>query len=206
MLNSPVGLGVLKIDFDLGVRNYFLKLYMSNTWMGFPGVLVHKESTCDTGDARTQVQSLGWGDTLKEGMEPTPVFLPGESPWTEEPDGLQSMGLQIVGHIWSSWACTHAIHEYILVVKESMIHEYTEEIEISHDHRLNLDAGYSVTHSVVSDSVISWTVALQATLSTELSMGFSRWEYWSAQPFPSPEDHADPGIEPESPALQADSF
>ena len=28
----------------------------------------------------------------------TPVFLPGESPWAEEPDGLQSMGLQRVGH------------------------------------------------------------------------------------------------------------
>ena len=27
--------------------------------------------------------------------QPTPVFLPGESPWTEEPGGLQSMGLQI---------------------------------------------------------------------------------------------------------------
>ena len=29
---------------------------------------------------------------------PTPVFLPGEPPWTEEPGGLQSMGLQRVGH------------------------------------------------------------------------------------------------------------
>jgi len=27
-------------------------------------------------------------------MQPTPVFLPGESPWKEEPGGLQSMGLQ----------------------------------------------------------------------------------------------------------------
>ena len=31
---------------------------------------------------------------------PTPVFLPGEPPWTEEPGGLQSMGLQRVGHNW----------------------------------------------------------------------------------------------------------
>ena len=28
----------------------------------------------------------------------TPIFLPGESPWTEEPDGLKSMGSQIVKH------------------------------------------------------------------------------------------------------------
>ena len=31
---------------------------------------------------------------------PTPLFLPGESPWTEEPGGLQSMGLQRVGDNW----------------------------------------------------------------------------------------------------------
>ena len=37
-------------------------------------------------------------------------------------------------------------------------------------------------------------------------MGFSRPEYWSGQPIPSPADLPDPGIEPESPALQADSL
>ena len=36
-------------------------------------------------------------------------------------------------------------------------------------------------------------------------MGFPRQEYWSGLPFPSPEDLPDPGIEPGSPALQADS-
>ena len=39
--------------------------------------------------------SLGWEDPLEEGM--ASVFLPGESPWTEEPGGLQSMGSQKVG-------------------------------------------------------------------------------------------------------------
>ena len=38
------------------------------------------------------VQSLSSEDPLEEGMQPTPVFLPGESPWTEEPGGLQSQG------------------------------------------------------------------------------------------------------------------
>ena len=46
------------------------------------------------------------------------------------------------------------------------------------------------------------TVARQAPL----SMGFSRQEYWSGLPFPYPEDLPDPGIEPVSPALQADSL
>ena len=45
--------------------------------------------------------------------------------------------------------------------------------------------------------VISWTVAHQAPP----SMGFSRQEYWSGLPFPSPEDLPDPGIELGSPTL-----
>ena len=39
-----------------------------------------------------------------------------------------------------------------------------------------------------------------------LSMKFSRQEYWSGLPFPSPGDLSDPGMEPGSPALQADSL
>ena len=39
-----------------------------------------------------------------------------------------------------------------------------------------------------------------------LSMGFSRQEYWSGLPFPSPGDLPDPGTEPESPTLQAVSL
>ena len=46
----------------------------------------------------TWVRSLGWEVPLEEGMATTPVFLPGESPGTEEPGELQSMGLQRVEH------------------------------------------------------------------------------------------------------------
>ena len=31
----------------------------------------------------TRLLSLGWEDPLEEGMQPTPVFLPGKSPWTD---------------------------------------------------------------------------------------------------------------------------
>ena len=47
---------------------------------------------------------------------------------------------------------------------------------------------------------IPWIVAHQ----DPLSMGFSKQEYWSGVLFPSPEDLPNPGIEPGSPALQAD--
>ena len=47
-----------------------------------------------------------------------------------------------------------------------------------------------------------WTVACQAPL----SMGFSKQEYWSGLPFPSPGDLPDLGIKPRSLTLQADSL
>ena len=59
-----------------------------------------------------------------------------------------------------------------------------------------------VSCSVLSDSEIPQTVAHQAPL----SIWFSRKEYWSGLPFPSPGDLPNPGIEPRSLALQADSL
>ena len=50
--------------------------------------------------------------------------------------------------------------------------------------------------------VTLWTVAYQASP----SMGFSRQEYWSRLPFPSPGDLPDPGIEPRSPTSEADAL
>ena len=44
----------------------------------------------------TWVQSLGWEDPLEAGMGTHSSILTEESPWTEEPGGLQSMGLQRV--------------------------------------------------------------------------------------------------------------
>ena len=47
-----------------------------------------------------------------------------------------------------------------------------------------------------------WTVGYQPPP----SMRFSRQKHWSGLPFPSPRDLPDPGIEPGSPELQADSL
>ena len=55
----------------------------------------------------------------------------------------------------------------------------------------------SESRSVMSDSVIPWTIQ---------SLEFSRPEYWSGYPFPSPGDLPNPGIEPGSPALQVYSL
>ena len=58
-----------------------------------------------------------------------------------------------------------------------------------------------VSHSVMSDSLEPMDCSPPAS---SLSMEFSRQEYWSGLPFPSPLPN--PGIKPESPALQADSL
>ena len=60
----------------------------------FPGGSDLKESACNAGDLGS-IPGLGrfpW----RRAWQPTPVFLAGESQWTEEPSGLQSIGLQRV--------------------------------------------------------------------------------------------------------------
>ena len=57
-----------------------------------------------------------------------------------------------------------------------------------------IDKYFKFSCSVMSDPVTPWAIGYQAPLFT----GFSRQEYWSGLPFPSPEDLPDPGIEPKS--------
>ena len=47
---------------------------------------------------KTWLRSLGWEDPLEEGMATHSIILAWRIPWTEEPGGLQSMGLQRVRH------------------------------------------------------------------------------------------------------------
>ena len=71
----------------------------------------------------------------------------------------------------------------------------------------SVEIGHMVKRRVKSLSrvrllVTPWTIAYQASQ----TMGFSRQEYWSGLPFPSPGDLLDPGIKPGSPALQTDTL
>ena len=65
-----------------------------------------------------------------------------------------------------------------------------------------MDGGGGLVTKSCSTLETPGTVAFQVPL----SMGFSRQEYWSGLPFPSPGDFPNPGIEPRSPALQVDSL
>ena len=57
-----------------------------------------KEWACQCGRYEMWVQSLRQEDPLKEGVTTHSSILAWKTPWTEEPGGLQSMGLQRVGH------------------------------------------------------------------------------------------------------------
>ena len=59
---------------------------------------------------------------------------------------------------------------------------------------------------LVTQSNLTLSDPMDCSLLAPLSMEFSKHEYWSGLPFPSPGDLPDPGIEPMSPELQADSL
>ena len=72
---------------------------------GFPGGASGKEPACQCMRPKRQgfdpwVRKMPW----RRAWQPTPVFLPGESPRTEEPGRLQPMGSQRVRHDQSNWA------------------------------------------------------------------------------------------------------
>ena len=133
-------------------------------------------------------------------------------------------------------ACTHSLHSlthnnlYLLLDNSPHLllpisHGYLAILQVDHTQQLSILVLLPWTCSFVfftfweyhqiascqlqTVSVLvaqpfatSWAVAPQAPLSIE----FSRQEYWSGQPFPSPGELPYPGIELKSPALQADPF
>ena len=77
--------------------------------LGFSSLASHaaqvvKFLPANAGDIRDKVRSLGWEDPLEEEMATHSNIFAWEIPWTEEPGGLQSMGLQ---RVWPNWAHTH---------------------------------------------------------------------------------------------------
>ena len=78
--------------------------------VGFSGGSDGKESTCNSGDLGS-IPGLGRSPGGRHGNPlQYSIFLPGESPWTNVPGRLQSMGSQRVKHSWEI-KCTHT-HTY----------------------------------------------------------------------------------------------
>ena len=84
----------------------------SKAWWGFPGCANVKNLPANAGEVgvadlfpfpRYSLGKICW----RRAWQPTLVFLPGESPRTEEPGGLKSIGSQRVKHNWSDLAHKH---------------------------------------------------------------------------------------------------
>ena len=88
----------------------------------------------------TWVQSLGWEDILQEGMATYSKFLPGESPWTEKPISLQSMGSQRVRHDWVTkhtwWFTVTKIIQLFCIFK--ICWEVRSQVFSTHKNTLNV--------------------------------------------------------------------
>ena len=77
------------------------------------------------GDIELWVQSLDWEDPLEKGMATHYSILPWRIPWTEEPDGLQSIGSHRVRHDWSDLTYKHIyVCMYMLLQKSLLFANY----------------------------------------------------------------------------------
>ena len=86
-------------------------------WRWLPGGSDGKESACNAGDLGS-IPGLGRSPGGGHG-NPLQVFLPGESPWTEEPGGLKSMGSQRVRHNWVTKLSTQLKTSLTWEIKET---------------------------------------------------------------------------------------
>ena len=83
--------------------------------LGSPGGTSGKASPASAGDIRDAGSISGLGKApCRRAEQPTPVFLPGESPRTEKPGGLLSMGWQRVRHDWATKHSTESTTQSLL--------------------------------------------------------------------------------------------
>ena len=75
-----------RVNWEIGIDIYIL--------LNIKYILYIEKSACNAGDTDPWVRKIPW----RRKWQPTPVFLPGKPPWTEEPGSLQSMALQRTGH------------------------------------------------------------------------------------------------------------
>ena len=90
-------------------------LSSTRQWRGFPGGSSGKEPACQCRRYKSHgfdpwIRKIPW----RRARQSTAVFSPGESPWTEEPGGLQAVGSQRVEHNWSNLAHMHPGNDRLL--------------------------------------------------------------------------------------------
>ena len=77
-----------------------LAFWRTHTSSYYSGGSVVKNLPANVGDEGLQVRSLGWEDPPEEGMQPTPVFLPGESHGQRSLEGYSPWGYKDLDSTW----------------------------------------------------------------------------------------------------------
>ena len=142
-------------------------------------------------------------------MAPHSSTLAWKIPWMEEPGGLQSMGLLGVRHDWTTSLSLFTFLHWRRKWQPTPVF-LPENPRVRRAWWADV---YGVTQSRTrlkwlsssSSSPTLWDPMDYSLLGTSVH-GRLQQEYWSGFPFPSPGDLPDPGIEPRSPAMQADSL
>ena len=185
-----------------------------------------KESACNAGAARDTSLISGWGSSPGGGHGNPLQCSCLENPIEEEPGGLQYMGSRRVGRDGSDLARISALAGRFFTTeppgkpggksgvrqKEPFCSGVIEEERVVHGSE-------NVSNHLCTGRVERWESESEVTQSCPTLcehmdcsppgssiLGFSRQEYWSGLPSPSPGDLSNPGMEPRSPALQADAF
>ena len=161
---------------------------------GFPGGTRGKEPPANAGDIRDTNLIPGSGRSPGGGHGNPPQYSCLENPMDRG----------------ACWATVHRVTQSWTRLKHTHTHTHTHPF-VSKVMSLLFNTLSRFVIAFLIEVLVSqcvqlfaapWTVAHQAPL----SMKFSRREYWSGLPFPSPGHHSDPGIEPGSPTLKADSY
>ena len=140
----------------------------------------------------TWVWSLGWEDVLEDGMTIHSRILAWRIPWTERAwRGYSPWSHK--GPDTTKWSNHHSRRRHWVMKWRGV--------------KWRKDKFYPMSSSSHSCEVkLLSRVRLFATPRTAASTGFSRKDYWSGLPCPSPGDLPNPGTEPRSPTLQADAL
>ena len=174
---------------------------MQDGW-GFPGGSVIKNLPAIQ---EPWVRSLGWEDLLEEKMATHSSILAWKIPWTEKPGGLQSTGCKESGT---------TEHTYTHTRVHARTHTHTRTQEEWHSIESKAADVGDILFQATGDLRLFWKFNFLSRVrlfvtpragarQPPLPMGFSRQEYLSGLPFPSPGNLPPPEIEPTCPAAQA---
>ena len=132
-----------------------------------------------------QVRSLGEEDSLEEGMATNSSILAWRIPWTEEPGGLQSIGLQRVGHNWRDLPLT--VYSIVIIVNNTALYI----LQIARRLILNvlitkkemiimwcergINQCYGGTHNILMYQINTLYILIIPTIVCQLYLIFKKW-------------------------------